>query len=540
MSKHELPGGVGTSRVHDSARLHVTGEADYVDDLPIPGFGLYAAIGFSQYANARITTLDLDRVKQSPGVVSVITAHDIPGENILSFIQAEEPVLASTHVVCVGQPLFAVAAQSLEQARMAVDLATVEYDPRTPVLTVEQALKEDSFVVPSERLSRGDATLRIATATHRLERQLKVGGQEHFYLECQVAMAIPNDDGGICVHSATQYPSHVQQAVARVIGLKRISDVTVICRRMGGAFGGKETQATLFACIAAMLAAKTGQAVKCRPSRQEDMIMTGKRHDFMARYKVGFDDDGRIEGYSLELSSRCGMSADLSGAINDRAMLHSDNCYFLRDVTIVSHRCKTNTPSNTAFRGFGAPQGIWVMEQVIDDIACYLNKDPLAVRKCNFYEPGQRETTPYGMHVKDRLLHEIVSRLEKDARYRERRAEIKDYNRHSPVLKRGLALTPVKYGISFIQTHLNQAGALLHLYVDGSVSLNHGGTEMGQGLYTKVAQTVAEELQIDIERITISAADTSKVPNASATAASVGLPGSLKTGEETRSMEGRL
>jgi xanthine dehydrogenase large subunit len=291
---------------------------------------------------------------------------------------------------------------------------------------------------------------------------------------------------------------------------------------MGGAFGGKESQATLFACIAALLAAQTRQPVKCRPTRQEDMVMTGKRHDFLARYQVGFDDTGRIQGYSLELSSRCGMSADLSGFINDRAMLHSDNCYFLPDVTIVSHRCKTHTSSNTAFRGFGAPQGIWVIEQVIEEIARFLGKDPLEVRQCNFYEPGQRDTTPYGMQVTDRVLHEIVSRLKVDARYHERRAVIKEFNRHSPVLKRGLALTPVKYGIAFTQTHLNQAGALIHLYVDGSVALNHGGTEMGQGLYTKVAQTVAEELQIDSERITISAADTSKIPNASATAASAG------------------
>ena len=522
MSSHGITGGVGTSRRHDSARLHVTGEAHYVDDLPVPGGTLYGAIGVSAHANAHITTLDLDRVRQAPGVVSVITAQDIPGENLLSVPQADEPVLATTHVECIGQPIFAVAAQSLQDARTAVGLARVKYALLVPVLTVEQAQKECSFVVPSERLSRGTATRAIEAAAHRLEGQLKVGGQEHFYLECQVAMAIPNDDGGICMYSATQYPAHVQQAVARVLGLTRFSDVTVVCRRMGGAFGGKETQATLFACIAALLATQTRQAVKCRLARKEDMVMTGTRHDFLAGYQVGFDDNGRIEGYSLELSSRCGMSADLSGFINDRAMLHSDNCYFLPDVTIVSHRCKTHTPSNTAFRGFGAPQGIWVIEQVLDEIARYLDKDPLEVRKCNFYEPGQRDTTPYGMKVEDRLLYEIVSRLEHDARYYERRADIDDFNSHSPVLKRGLALTPVKYGISFTQTHLNQAGALIHLYVDGSVSLNHGGTEMGQGLYTKVAQSVAEELQIDIDRITISAADTSKIPNASATAASAG------------------
>lgn len=522
MSSRGITGGIGASKIHDSARLHVTGEAHFVGDLPVPICTLYAAIGVSTHAHAHIITLDLDRVRQAPGVVSVITAQDIPGENLLSAPQADEPVLAGTHVECVGQPIFAVAAQSLRQAQKAVGLARVEYEPLPPILTIEQALAEGSFVLPSERLSVGNATQAIEAAPHKLEGQLKVGGQEHFYLECQVALAVPNDDRGMCIHSATQYPAHVQQAVARVLGLKRFSDVTVVCRRMGGAFGGKETQATLFACIAAVLAAQTRQPVKCHLTRQEDMMMTGKRHDFLAGYQVGFDDSGRIQGYSLELSSRCGMSVDLSGFINDRAMLHSDNCYGLPHVTIVSHRCKTHTSSNTAFRGFGAPQGIWVIEQVIDEIARFLGKDPLEVRQCNFYEPGQHDTTPYGMQITDRVLHEILARLEVDARYHERRSGIKEFNRHSPVLKRGLALIPVKYGIAFTQSHLNQAGALIHLYVDGSVSLNHGGTEMGQGLYTKVAQTVAEELQIDSERITISAADTSKVPNASATAASAG------------------
>jgi xanthine dehydrogenase large subunit len=479
MNSQGRTGGAGTSRMHDSARLHVTGEAQYVDDLPVPAGTLHAAIGISAYANARITALDLDLVGQAPGVVSVLTAHDIPGENLLSFPQADEPVLAATHVACVGQPVFAVAAESFLQAQVAIGLAKVNYDPLPPVLTVEQALKEETFVVPSQRLSRGDATWALKSAAHRLKGQLTVGGQEHFYLECQVAMAIPTDAEGMTIHSATQYPAQVQQTVARVLGFPRFSDVTVMCRRMGGAFGGKETQATLFACIAALLANQTGRAVKCRLTRQEDMVMTGKRHDFLARYQVGFDETGRIEGYSLELSSRCGMSADLSGYINDRAMLHSDNCYFLPDITIVSHRCKTHTSSNTAFRGFGAPQGIWVIEQVIDEIARYLHKDPLEVRKRNFYELGQRGFTPYGMKIENRLLHDIVSRLEAGAKYQERRAGIDDFNGRNPVLKRGLAFTPVKYGIAFTQTHLNQAGALLHVYVERGAQSRRDGDGPG-------------------------------------------------------------
>lgn len=520
MQDKGISGGVGASETHDSAELHVTGTAYYTDDIPMPGAMLFAAIGGSQYARARIKAIDLQAVSEASGVVAVISAKDIPGENQLSFIQPDEPVFAEAQVEYVGQPIFAVAAKTSREAQAAVKLAVIEYQPLPPVLTIDQARVEDVKVSANREMQVGDVDHAIVTAEHQLQGQLRVGGQEHFYLEGQVAVAVPQDDSGFMIHSSTQYPAHIQKAVSRTLGLSRNSDVVVTCRRLGGAFGGKETQAALFACVVALLAQQTGRTVKVRPSREQDMQLTGKRHDFLADYQVGFDATGRIAGYRLSLASRCGMALDLSASINDRAMLHSDNCYFFPAVSIVSQRFKTNTPSNTAFRGFGGPQGIWVIEQVLDAIAHYLGKDPLDVRYLNFYTDSPRNLTPYAMPVLNNQLPVLVPRLEAKANYRQRRIEITEFNRGSPVLKRGIVLTPVKFGISFTQKYLNQAGALLHVYEDGSVYLNHGGTEMGQGLFTKVAQVVAQELQIDLDRITISATDTSKVPNASATAAS--------------------
>ena len=375
--------------------------------------------------------------------------------------------------------------------------------------------------MPSETLKRGDSRRAIDNAKHRLKGRTGVGGQDQFYLEGQIAMALPAEDGNLFIYSSTQHPGEVQHLAAAALG-RHNKDVIVECRRMGGAFGGKESQPALIACIAALMAEKTGRPCKLRLDRDDDMLMTGKRHDFVIDYEVGFDDTGRIDGIEFMLASRCGMSADLSGPINDRAMFHCDNAYYLENVSIVSHRCKTNTVSNTAFRGFGGPQGMFGIEYVIDSIARYLGVDPLDVRRRNFYGIGERNVTPYRQTVDDNILAPIVDRLEKSSDYRKRVEEIRKFNRSSPVLKRGIALTPVKFGISFTATHLNQAGALLHVYTDGTVHINHGGTEMGQGLFTKVAQVVAEELQIDLDRIRITASDTSKVPNASATAASSG------------------
>lgn len=518
---HRVLGAVGRPLPHDSAPLHVSGTASYTDDLPEPRDLLHLAVGMSSEAHARIGNIDLEAVIAAPGVVDVCTAADIPGDNNCGPLVADEPILAETLAEFAGQALFAVAANTVDEARKAAKLAQVDYEPLTPVLDPLTAVERESFVLPTETLTRGEPAAAIADAPCRLNRRLTLGGQEQFYLEGHVAMAIPQEDGGLLVYSSTQHPDEVQHLVAHATG-RQAKDVVCICRRMGGAFGGKESQAATIACIAAILCVKTGRPCKLRLDRDVDMVMTGKRHDFVIDYEVGFDDTGRILGVDYTFASRCGISADLSGPINDRAMFHCDNAYFLEHVHMRSYRCKTNTVSNTAFRGFGGPQGMFAVEYLIDDIARTLGCDPLEVRRRNFYGIGERDVTHYGQRVEDNIIARIVDKLVVDADYAKRRAEIRKFNSTSDVLKRGIALTPVKFGISFTATHLNQAGALVHVYKDGTVHLNHGGTEMGQGLYVKVAQVVADELQIDIDDIRITAADTSKVPNASATAASSG------------------
>ena len=521
MSKSTVRGGVGEELAHDSAHLHVSGRALYTDDIPEPRGMLHAAIGQSTRAHARITRLDLSPVWSAPGVVAVLVAEDVPGKNNYGPVLEDDPIFSPGLVQYVGQPVFAVAANSYTQARRAARQAVVEYEELPPILDPDTAVKAKSFVLPSENIQRGDHQKALAKAKHRLKGRVHLGGQDQFYLEGHIALAVPKEDGDILVYSSTQHPSEVQHLVALALG-KESKDVVVECRRMGGAFGGKESQPALFAAVAALFAQKTGRAVKVRLDRDDDMIITGKRHDYVIDYDVGFDDRGRIGGIDFTFASRCGMSADLSGAVNDRTMFHCDNAYYLGNVNIVSHRCKTNTVSNTAFRGFGGPQGMFAIEYVVDEIARFLDLDPLLVRKTNFYGIGERDITPYRQKIEDNILQDIVGKLEDSADYAQRRTKIREFNSVSPILKKGIALTPVKFGISFTATHLNQAGALVNVYTDGTVHLNHGGTEMGQGLFTKVAQVVAQELQIDIDRIKITASDTSKVPNASATAASSG------------------
>lgn len=516
-----IAGAVGSPIPHDSAHLHVSGEAIYTDDMPEPRDILHLAVGLSTRPHAKIVTLDLRAVRRAPGVVEVMSADDIPGENNCGPVVADDPIFAPGLVQYVGQSLFAVAAETVEQARTAVRLAQIKYQELEPILEPRDAVARNSFVLPSETISRGDSQAALSAAKNRLSGSLRLGGQDQFYLEGQIATALPAEDGDLHIYSSTQHPGEVQHLVALAIG-KRSKDVVVECRRMGGAFGGKESQPALIACIAGLMANKTGRACKLRLDRDDDMIMTGKRHDFVIDYDVGFDDTGRIQGIEFMFASRCGMSADLSGAINDRTMFHCDNAYYLENVKIVSHRCKTHTVSNTAFRGFGGPQGMFGIEYAIDEIARYLGRDPLEIRRRNFYGIGERDVTPYQQKIEDNIIEEIVSAVEESADYHDRRREIQAFNSRSKIVKRGIALTPVKFGISFTATHLNQAGALVHVYTDGTVHVNHGGTEMGQGLFTKVAQVVAEELQIDIDRIKITASDTSKVPNASATAASAG------------------
>ena len=521
LSSHEIRGKVHKGLPHDSATKQVAGDAFYIDDLPEPKDILHLYVAQSTKAHAKILKLDVAKVRAAPGVVAVLTAADVPGVNDASPIAGDDPVFADEVVECVGQSLFAVAAETIDQARAAAKLAIIDYEELPAILTIEQAIAANSFVLPSREIKRGNAAEALAAAKHRLRKEFEIGGQDHFYLEGQIAYAIPGEDGDIFVYSSTQHPTEVQHNVAKFLDIPDHS-VTTEIRRMGGAFGGKETQGAWYAAMAALAATKTGRPAKLRLDRDDDMIMTGKRHDFVASFDVGFDDEGRIHGADIVLASRCGRSVDLSASINDRAMMHVDNCYFLENISITSHRCKTHTVSNTAFRGFGGPQGMLVAERMMDVIAQHLGKDPLEVRKINLYGTDNRNITPYQMTVEDNIAADIITQLEKTSDYVRRRQAVRDYNKTSPYLKKGIALTPVKFGISFTATHLNQAGALLHVYTDGSVMINHGGTEMGQGLNTKVAQVVAEVLQIDIDRVKITATRTDKVPNTSPTAASSG------------------
>jgi xanthine dehydrogenase large subunit len=505
---------------HDSAAGHVAGSALYVDDLPeVPGT-LHLAFGLAADGHARLTGLDLSAVRAAPDVVAVFTAADIPGENNVGPVFHDDRLFAEDEILYPGQPLFVVAATSNRAARVAARLAKTETEPLPALVTIAAASEAESELEPPQLMTRGDAQSALQGAKHRLSGTVSMGGQEHFYLEGQAAYATPGESGQIHVVSSTQHPSEVQHLIAALLCL-RSADVTVEVRRMGGAFGGKETQAAAYAAACALVAAKTGRPAKIRADRDDDMVMTGKRHDFTAQYDVGFDGVGRIEGIRIELASRCGATADLSLAINDRAMFHADNCYYLPAVEILSRRLKTHTVSNTAFRGFGGPQGMMAIERVIDAIAAHLDLDPLAVRQANLYGPG-RYLTPYHMRVEDNVAPGIMAELAESAGYAERREAVAAFNASHRILRKGLALTPVKFGISFTTTHLNQAGALVLVYADGSIHLNHGGTEMGQGLMIKVAQVVADVFAVPIDAVKISATRTDKVPNTSATAASSG------------------
>jgi xanthine dehydrogenase large subunit len=506
---------------HDSGPKHVAGTAQYIDDIREPEGTLHVAIGQSPRARGRLISLDLSDVRSAPGVIAVLTAADVPAKNNISPAFDDEPLFVFDEIGFLGQAIFAVIAADRDQARRAVKRAQMDILHETPSVTVEDALERDETVLPDYAFGRDDPRTAIATAPHALEGEFRVGGQEHFYLEGQVALAIPGEDGDVFVYSSTQHPTEVQHIVARVLGIPD-SYVTCETRRMGGGFGGKETQATQWAVVAALAAHATKRPCKLRLDRDDDFILTGKRHDFRCDWSVGFDDDGVVQGFSVEHLARCGFSADLSGGVVDRTMFHADNAYWLPAVHVGSRRLKTNTVSNTAFRGFGGPQGMLAIEHVMDRIAWATGKDPLDIRYANFYAPG-RNLTPYGMEVEESdTLLALVQSLEKSSDYRSRRTAINNFNETSRFMKRGIALTPVKFGISFTLKHMNQAGALVHVYQDGSVHLNHGGTEMGQGLYIKVAQVVAEEFGIGLEQVRITATTTAKVPNTSPTAASSG------------------
>jgi xanthine dehydrogenase large subunit len=465
--------------------------------------------------------VDASAALAQAGVHAVLTHRDVPGDPMLAAFAHDEPVLAIDTVQHRGQVVALVVATDVMTARRAARLVQLDIEPLTPVLDVHTAHQMGSYVLPPVHVQRGDAAAALQRAPHRLQGEFEVGGQEHFYLEGQIAYAVPLEQNQWRIHSSTQHPGEVQHWVAHALGIANHA-VTVECRRMGGGFGGKETQAGHMAVWAALAARATGRPVKLRLDRDEDFIITGKRHPFAYRYEVGFDYQGHLCGLNLDMLVNCGFSADLSGPVADRAIFHSDNAYFLEDVAIHSWRCKTHTQSHTAFRGFGGPQGVIAIERILGDVARALGKDPLDVRMVNLYGVNERHTTHYAMRVEDNILDPLMSKLALTSRYRERRAAIAEWNTRSPVLKRGLALTPVKFGISFTATLFNQAGALVHVYTDGSVQVNHGGTEMGQGLNTKVAQIVADELGVPLARVLVTAADTSKIPNASATAASSG------------------
>ncbi len=517
---------VGISRPHESAHLHVAGEAAYIDDLPELAGTLHCALGLSPVAHGKLRGATLEPLRDLPGVVDVLTAADIPGPNDCGSIVHDDPILAEGELRYLGQPVFAVVARTREAARKAAARAktVLQFDALPPVLTPQDAHAKGQYVLPPMHLVRSThdvgARAAIDAAPRRLKGTLDVGGQEQFYLEGQISYAIPKEDGCMLVHCSTQHPSEMQHLVAHALGVAA-HKVQVECRRMGGGFGGKESQSALFACVAAVAAARLKQPVKLRLDRDDDFLITGRRHCFWYEYEVGYDDAGRVLGAEVTMVSRAGHSADLSGPVMTRALCHFDNAYWLPDVAMHGYSGKTNTQSNTAFRGFGGPQGAIAIENILDTIARTLGQDALDIRRLNFYRDGQK--TPYGQDVIDSdVLHRLVAELESSSDYRARRSAISAFNATSPCLKRGLALTPLKFGISFNVKHFNQAGALVHVYTDGSILVNHGGTEMGQGLNTKVAQVVAHELGVSFDAVRVTATDTQKVANTSATAASTG------------------
>ena len=503
---------------HDSGVKHVSGFAEYTDDISEPLGTLYGAIGWSKKAHAKIKKINLENVKKSEGVVSVVTYLDIPGRNDVGPVFDGDPIFPKNKVEYFGQPLFAVAATSMEFARKAVLKAKVIYQELKPIITIEDALKKNSLLFEPRVIKKGNPSQKILKSKNRLSGKFTTGSQEHFYLEGQVSLVVPKEDNNFLVYSSTQHPSETQQILAKMLKQKSNS-IDVLVRRIGGGFGGKETN-FITSAICCLLSFKTKKPIKLRLDRDDDIIITGKRHDFFSNFEVGFDDKGRINGLKLKLASRCGMSPDLSLAINERALLHIDNAYFLKDLEVINYLCKTNTASSTAFRGFGGNQGMMAIENIIDNISRFLKKDPAEIRKINFYGQKEKNTTHYGMKIKDNVINELFDNLKTKSNYKRRLQKIRQFNQTNKFKKKGIAITPVKFGISFTTIHLNQAGALVHIYTDGSIHMNHGGIEMGQGTHTKIAQLVSNSFGVPFEKIKISATNTSKVPNTSASAAS--------------------
>ena len=504
---------------HESAVKHVTGKAIYTDDISEPKNLLHAVIGYSNCSKGVIKKIDYKDVLSSEGVVDIITEKDIEGINDVGPIFKGDKIFTSKNIEYYGQPIFAVIAKTNNLAKKAALKVKIDLKISKPIVSIEEALKKKSFVLKPKHLTRGNIKDGFKKSDNILKGKLYSGGQDHFYLEGQIAMTIPQEDNNFLVYSSTQHPSETQQIIGKVLK-QNYNSIHVIVRRIGGGFGGKETQSFLFAAITSIAAKKLSKPVKLRVDRDDDMIMTGKRHDFLFDYEVGFNKSGEILALKIMMASRCGISPDLSGAINDRAIYHIDNAYFLPNIEINSYRCKTNTVSNTAFRGFGGPQGMFCIENIIENIAQKLNREASEIRKINFYKDKIKNTTHYGMRITDNVIEDIFNKLIKKSNYKKRKVEIDNFNKKNKVLKKGIAITPVKFGISFTTTHLNQGGALVHIYTDGSIHLNHGGIEMGQGLMTKLALVASNEFGLNYENIKISSTDTEKVPNTSASAAS--------------------
>jgi xanthine dehydrogenase large subunit len=514
-------GSVGKDIAHDSAAGHVSGESIFLDDLAPLDSELLAGIVPSPLAHGRLRRLDLSAALAVPGVAAILTHRDIPGHKLFGASCRDERLIVEDEAVFLGQPLALIAAENAEALEKARKAVVVEMDELPPIFTIDQAIAANSFLGETRVMQRGDLDSGFAQAQHRLEGVLEIGGQEHFYLESMIAIAIPGEGGTMLVQSSTQHPSEVQMMIAEVLA-KPFNHVVVVCKRMGGGFGGKETQAAQPAMMASLLAAHTRRPVRFVYTKDDDMRFTGKRHPFKAIYRAGFDSEGRIGALDVQLYSNGGCSTDLSFAVLDRAMFHVDNAYFLPNVRISGRVCKTNLPSNTAFRGFGGPQGVAATENIIEEIALSLRRDALDVRQANCYGIEERNVTPYGQTVRNNTLPELFTSLRRECEYDQRRAQIDAFNRRSATHLRGLALSAVKFGISFTRKTMNQANALVNIYEDGSVLVSTGATEMGQGVNTRVRQIVADELGVGYDRVIMAATSTDKNNNTSPTAASSG------------------
>ncbi|MBI4646767.1 MAG: xanthine dehydrogenase molybdopterin binding subunit [Bacteroidia bacterium] len=506
---------------HESGIYHVTGTAVYVDDIPVDDNCLTGYVVYSSYSRAKIKSFDISRAINMPGIKKILSFVDIPGKNQMGPVFHDESVLAENDVFCIGQAIFLIAADNEENARKAAKEIHINFEELEPVLSIEQAMQKGELLQPQRRIECGDVEKALAASPHIIEGELVTGAQEHWYLETQASLCIPGEGNEMKVYSSTQNPSETLAIVAEILGIQK-NDVEVVMRRIGGGFGGKETQANHAAAWAALLAYSARCPVKLRLRREDDQIITGKRHPFLIKYKAGFDNDGRISAIDFEQNCNGGYATDLTMAILERAMLHADNAYFVPNMRITGNAWKTNMVSNTAFRGFGGPQGMAGIETIIDRIAWYLKKDSADIRFINFYGLNDRNITPYGQIIENNRLYMLWERLLESSQYKERKKAVDNFNSENEFIKRGIALTPVKFGISFTTSFLNQAGALVNVYTDGSVLVNHGGTEMGQGLHTKIKQIAAKEFGIALENVKVNETNTSKVPNTPPTAASSG------------------